>query len=307
MAGLGRPFLFCRYSMYVGEEGMSGGVQFTTLQELQGKLAPHGKQAELSGQRDTLVMRPRRIKVEQQIALTWSVGQIVDTKVRAIYDSKKDDVQLVAMNDGSIRYSDFVAIPSLGVLAVDDRAGELHLGGRHAVNRFASVMELVDDEAGVEVTPAATPVEVRRALKSWSLTKFNFTIRPNNPRPVSRLAQEMSELLKKEGIAKLTGSAKPAEGGHMQMKGDGFITAANDLNEAGYGQVAVTGITEDGFEAEIKKPAFNPNRDINERIQGKPRELRVYIDDEGQQEEAVFRTAAGALIKFYTDEQGDGD
>ncbi|TXH39271.1 MAG: hypothetical protein E6Q98_01060 [Rhodospirillaceae bacterium] len=283
--------------MRILDEELDSRGQFGILQDLQGQPVPHGKRAAIAGERDTLIMRPREFKVDGHDVFSWSVGQIIGPKIRAIYDQNADKLKFEEVADGSVRYSDFIALPKFGVLAVDDRSSELHLGGRQAINRLQSVIDLVDD-AKIDAVFYASPQEVRNALENWSLTKFKFTIRPNNPRPVSRLAEEMSELLKKEGIAQLTGSAKPMPGGHMQMKGNGFITAANDLTEAGYGQISVAGLTEDGLEAEIKKPRFDLDREKNEKIQEKPRELRISIDDEMPEDE-IFKTAARALMKIY--------
>jgi len=299
MSQQGRPFLFCRYLMEVDGESLDPKGQFQLLQELQGQLAPHGRRAIQESHLDTLVMRPRRGRLDGTTVLTWSIGQVIDIRVKAVYDEDDDDLVLQHLPDGGVRYSDFVAIPSLGVMAVDDRSGEIHLGGRAAIRRFQSVMRTKDD-AELNVTYDATPAEVRKALRDWGLTKFKFTIRPNNPRPVSRLAQELSDLMKKEGIGQLTGTAKPQPGDHMKRRGSGYITAASDLVEAGYGQMSVAGITEDGLEAEIKKPRFDPDLQKNERIQAKPRELRVYVDAEMDEAE-IFSTAAKALVKFYSD------
>jgi hypothetical protein len=85
----------------------------------------------------------------------------------------------------------------------------------------------------------------------------------------------------------------------MKMDPDGFIAAATGLVDAGYGQIAVAGYTEDGLQAEIKKPRFDPDVVKNEKIQEKPRELRIFIDDEDMNEDEVGRTVAGALIKFH--------
>jgi hypothetical protein len=71
------------------------------------------------------------------------------------------------------------------------------------------------------------------------------------------------------------------------------------LVEAGYGQIAVAGYTEDGLQAEIKKPRFDADVVKNEKIQAKPRELRIFIDDEDMKEDEIARTAASALIKFH--------
>jgi hypothetical protein len=41
----------------------------------------------------------------------------------------------------------------------------------------------------------------------------------------------------------------------------------------------------------------------NERIQEKPRELRVFIDAEDMNDEEVSQTVAGALIRFHGKEE----
>jgi hypothetical protein len=298
MARNGRPFLFCRYSLTVGEEQLSKTGQFNLLSELQGQYTAHGATAEEAKNYDTLVMRPRKFQVDKEDAFFWSVGVQIQQRLRAKYDKAKDRIDLELINDGSVRFNDFVAVPSLSVLAVDDRGGELHLGGKHAINRFRSVVRS-HEEADVSVVSDVTPDEVRKALTDWSLTRFKFTLQPNNPRPVSRLSEALSEQFKKDGIGKLTGTAQPVEGSHMHMDDQGFIAAATGLVEAGYGQIAVAGHTKDGLEAEIKKPRFDPDVEKNEKIQEKPRELRVFVDDEDMNEDEVARTAARALMKFH--------
>lgn len=299
MARSGRPFLFCRYSMTVDDDVLSHTAQFALMSEAQGQIIAHGEKAEEEENYNTLLMRPKRLQVDKHEVFFWSVGVMIKERLRATYDNSKDRIELEVIKDGSIRFNDFVAVPSLGVLAVDDRTGELHLGGKGAINRFRSVVRSQNDDADVSVVFEATPAEVKKALSDWRLTQFKFTIQPNNPRPVSRLAQALSDQFKKDGIGKLTGTAQPAEGSHMKMGKDGFIEAANDLVEAGYGQVAVAGHTKDGLEAEIKKPRFDPDVEKNEKIQEKPRELRVFVDDEDMNDEEVARTAASALIKFH--------
>jgi hypothetical protein len=86
------------------------------------------------------------------------------------------------------------------------------------------------------------------------------------------------------------------------MNQTGFITAAAGLVEAGYGQMSVAGRTEDGIDAEIKKPRFDSDVLKNEKIQEKPRELRVFVDDEDLSEGDVVKTAARALIKFQIED-----
>jgi len=89
----------------------------------------------------------------------------------------------------------------------------------------------------------------------------------------------------------------------MRMHRDGFIAAASGLVDAGYGQMSVAGHTEEGLDAEIKKPRFDPDVEKNERIQEKPRELRVFIDAEDMDDDEVTQIAARALIRFQEREE----
>ena len=252
MAGQGRPFLFCRYSITVANETLNQTGQFTILSELQGHPVAHGERAEEEGNYNTLLMRPKQLTVARREVFAWSVGVMIRQRLRAKYDEARDRIDLELIDDGSVRYSDFVAVPSLSVLAVDDRAGEMHLGGKAAINRLRSVIRSSDD-ADAHVEFEATPDEVRRALRDWSLTRVKFTLQPNNPRPVARLSQALSDQFKRDGIGKLTGSVQPAEGTPMRMHKEGFIAAAAGLAEAGYGQVSVAGHEEEGCAAEARK------------------------------------------------------
>jgi hypothetical protein len=298
MAGQGRPFLFCRYKIIVGQEVLGSTAQYNIVSELQGQAVAHGEKAAEEKNFDTLLMRPRKFKVDRHEVYFWSVGVVIQQRLRAKYDRAKDQIDLELINDGSVRFNDFIAVPSLSAMAVDDRAGELHLGGKQAINRFRSVIRKKED-ADTEVQFEATPEEVRKALRDWSLTRVTFTLQPNNPRPVARLSQALSDQFKKDGIGKLTGSVQPSEGAEMRMHKDGFIAAASGLVDAGYGQMSVAGHTKEGLDAEIKKPQFNPDVTKNERIQEKPREMRIFVDDEDMKDDDVTRTAAQALIKFH--------
>jgi hypothetical protein len=293
-----RPFLFCRYSIENNGEVVRPEHQFTFLQEMQGQKAPHGRSARESGHFTTLLMRPRQLEVDGFEVLTWSAGFEAAGLMAANYDPAKDDITLASLARQNVRYADFVAVPSLGVFAVDDRVNDILIGGKAAINRLKTVVSWHSD-AELVVASEATPEEVKKALSTWELTQFRFTIRPNNPRPVSRLAEELSEQMKADGIGKLTGVAKPSDTGNMKMADEGFIRSASDLVDAGYGQSAIAGITEDGLRAEIKKPPFSEDRQKNEQLQAKDRELRVFVDAIDMGDDEIHRTAARSLIQFY--------
>lgn len=306
MSGQGRPFLFCRYTITVNDEKLDPAAQFNFVSELQGQPKAHGPTAEEEKNFDTLLMRPSKFKADGHQAYFWSVGVTIQQRLRAKYDRKSDQIELELINDGSVRFNDFVVVPSMSVLAVDDRGGEMHLGGKPAILRFRSIIRSVKG-ADANVVFDATPAEVHKALREWSLTRFKFTIQPNNPRPVTKLAEALSDQFKRDGIGKLTGIVQPAEGARMHMHQQGFIAAAAGLVEAGYGQMSVSGRMKDGLDAEIKKPRFDADVVKNEKIQEKPRELRVFVEDEGLKEAQVNQTAARALIKFHGDHDGKKD
>jgi hypothetical protein len=268
------------------------------ISELQGQPVAHGERAAEEENYNTLIMRPKKFHVLRLEVFSWSVGIIIGKRFRAKYDRSKDQIEFETIQDGGVKFNDFIAVPSIDAVAVDDRSGDLHLGGKQAINRLRSVIQS-NKGADVSVISEATPEEVRKALANWSLTKFKFTIQPNNPRPIERLSQILSDQFKRDGIGKLTGTAVPIQGRHMKMDPDGFIAATTGLVEAGYGQIAVAGHTEDGLQAEIKKPRFDPDVAKNEKIQEKPRELRIFIDDEDMNDDEVGRTVASALIKFH--------
>lgn len=298
MGQIERPFLFCRYQIHSENERLDSRAELTLLQELQGQLIWH-RTKEAEGNGDTVLIEPEEHECEGYTYFTWSVGQLQGQKFKPHYNQVKEKIEFNFVDDGSIRFSEFVAIPKLGVFAVDDRGGENHLGGKQAINRFKTIIRS-EDGMDVDIFFEASRDEVQKALKSWSLTKFNFTIRPNNPRPVSRLAQQLSEQMKNDGIGRLNARAVPYSSGEMQMSDTGLIRAVTDLSEAGYGQYALAGYTEDGIRAEIKKPIYSEDRQKNETASDKPRELRVFINSDDIINAEIHSTVALSLIKFHT-------
>ncbi|MGE3246976.1 MAG: hypothetical protein AB7F96_04380 [Beijerinckiaceae bacterium] len=293
-----RAFLFCRYILTIGDEVVAPEHHLTLFQELQGQNVVHGRSTGAGDVANTLLMRPREHMVEGAQIITMSVGYQTGGSLQAKYDARHDEISHTIVGQDGVRYSDFVIVPSLGVMAIDDRASDVMLGGRPAINRLKSVIRSKDD-GDISVVAQASPDEVRKALTDWSLTSFNFTVRPNNPRPVSRLAEDLSEQLKKDGIGQLRAIARPA-GREMRMSPEGLMVRAADLSDAGYGQYSLTGITPSGLEAQIKKPTFSQDRERNERAQDKPRELRVFVDTDGLQEDQILLSAGRALIEFYS-------
>lgn len=292
------PFFFCRYQFLVEEEILDTNGQFQALSDLQGQYFAHGLKAEREGLFDSVVMRPRSVEIDGGGVIFWSVGQKIGTRLAVEYDPDRDELTPLTIDDPSVRYSDFVVIPDLGVLAVDDRSGDNHLGGKAAINRFRSIFRNIDGGA-INIELTTTPNDVARALKNWELTEFSFVARPINPHPRSVLSKMLSDEFEKDGIGRYSARARPRPGGQMRPSEDGHIASAIALSEEGYGQYAIKGVTDDGHEAHIKKPVFEAEVQKNQLRQSQPRELRVLIQTEREGEDELFSKVAKALVNFY--------
>jgi hypothetical protein len=183
------PFLFYRYELLVDEEPLNTKAQLMSLKELQGQFYPHGPTAERAGLFDSVVMRPRSFTLEHRTILTWSVGQTIGKRNTVKYNNRLDDLDRERVDDGSLRYADFVAVPDLGVMAVDDRVGDEYLGGAQAAHRFRSIFRQLDG-ADASVVPAAEYADIQKALETWTVTSFAFTVRPFNPHSPSDIAKK---------------------------------------------------------------------------------------------------------------------
>jgi len=292
-----RPYLFCRYLLLSGERTLDTRRQLSALQELQGQFFAHGPTAEREGRRDLVLMRPRMLLVGRERALVWSVGQRIDTRVGVKYDQDADRIEFVAIDDGTVRYNDFVSIPRLGVVAIDDRTGGLHIGAKGVIARFRSLFRNIEDGAA-DVVMTTTSADMNHALNNWDLREVSFKVRPFNPHPRDELSRQLSEAMRREGIGTLRAVARPAVGGTMRPN-QGPLDQAHSLTEDGYGQMGVRGVMPDGHVAYIPRPNFEEERARNQSIQAKPRELRVYVETEGDTDDESFENAARALVGFY--------
>jgi hypothetical protein len=127
-----------------------------------------------------VVRDPQRLVIDGHATYFWSVGVTIKQRLRAKYGRAEDKIDLELINDGSVRFSDRVAVPSLAVLAVDDRGGELHLGGKQAINRFRSVIR-THDGADASTVFEATPGMFGEPFCIGVYLAFKFTIHPHRP------------------------------------------------------------------------------------------------------------------------------
>jgi hypothetical protein len=292
------PFYFCRYEFKIGDEVLDYQGQLQALSELQGQYFQHERSRKGERFLDSVVMRPRSTDVDGVKAIAWSVGKKIGQRLTVEYDEEADRMQFATIDDTGIHYTDFVAIPSLGVMAVDDRTGSPHLGGKPAIGRFRSIFRHIEfGDVKVELT--TTSADVDKALKTWGLQEFAFVVRPYNPHPPGDLSRRLSEQFVKDNIGTLRGKARPFEGQTMRPADDGQIAAVRELADDGYGQYAVKGVTADGHVAQIKQPQFDEQREKNRKRQAQPRELRVIIEHDGDGEDIIVENIINALRNFY--------
>ena len=294
------PYLFCRYELLVDEERLNVRGQLEALTELQGMYFAHGPKAEREERLDSVLMRPRQFKIEGARVLSWSVGQRLDLRVAAEYDNVSDKLTFRTHNDMSVRYADFVAVPDLGALAVDDRAGPVYLGGKAAIRRFQSIFRNVEGGEAC-VYHSTSKEDVDHALEVWNLQELSFLVRPYNPHPVGDLSRRLSEQLEADGIGRYAAKAKPVGAHPMKPSPDGHLEAAIEMADAGYGQFAIKGVTTDGHEATIKKQRFSDQAEKNRKQQDEQRELRIHISVDDEADEELPQLVAKAMVEFYGD------
>jgi len=293
-----RPFLFCRYQMLKDEEPLDAKGQLSALTELQGEYKATTAAAERNKRRDSAIIRPRSVKIDNETVLAWSVVRRIGTRISIEPDRKGTKLEERAVDDPGVFFTDFIAIPRLGAMAVDDRSGEPHLGSKAAIQRFRAIFEHLEG-AEVTVQLTTTPSDVDKALKTWDLTEFSFVVRPFNPHPPGDLSKDLSEDFKRDGIGRERGTFRPFAGQRMKPSANGPIAAVKELADDGYGQYAFKGKTEDGHSAQIKAPQFDDDRATNQKRQAEPRELRVIIDTDYDVDDAVLHHTVTALRKFY--------
>ncbi|MGP9821338.1 hypothetical protein ACTZWW_15085 [Salinarimonas sp. NSM] len=291
------PYVFCRYSL-VGEGGaLSAQEQLQALRRVRGTPVPHRKAEPEEDDFDTLIIRPSLAQVDGFSYLTFEVAQEVTGRSLATYDRERDAIRQRWDAGRFIRWTSFISVPRLGVLAASDRSGDAHLSASAGIARFKTVMRMLQPELELDIIPAATQEEARRALTEWALEKFTFTVRPFNPHPRSP-GDKLSELFKRDGIGSLRGVAVPAADAKMHMTDGGYIEETVGLASAGYGQFGLEGSTPGGRKAALKKPQFSMERERNEKVQASPQQIRVFIEPH-ERFELEYEEAAKALIEVY--------
>lgn len=290
------PFLFCRYQMLVDEEQLDRDGQYEALQSIKGQLFPHGPKATREGVHDILVMRPQKREIEGEQVLTWSVGHRPGVRRKTDYDAAADKLSHSIEHDTHTVYTDFIAVPRLGAMAVDDRVSGEYMGARPAISRLRSAFQNVEDGQFQAWLLAAG--DVSAVLKELSLLEYAYSVRRYNPHAPGVLAKRTSDAMAEEGIGTLRGVARPMPGEEMRAA-EGHIEGTSELAEAGYGVVGFRGTTDSGHVVHLPKPTFDLDKNKNLKEQEKPQRLRVYFERPEVPDEDMTPSIVRELVRFY--------
>jgi len=240
-------YVFCRYQILdENEQPLSAREEFELFEDIKGKPIAYRVREPKPDDHDTYLMKPRTKKLLSYTVHTWEVAQDIKFREATKYDKRKDDTKDETVPTDEIRHTKFLGIPSLGVFAVDDTISERNLGAKSAVGRFGQVIETLKKDFDVRVTFAGTPEDAQRALDTWTLDQFTFTVRPFNPTP-RKMGEQLHEFMVADKVGTLRAIALPDDTHDMRDSHEGIISEAKGLSDAGYGQYGASGVTPDGL------------------------------------------------------------
>ncbi len=269
-------YVFCRYQILdQNEKPLSAKEEFQMFEEVIGQPIAYRVREPKPDDHDTYLMKAREKKISSYTVHTWEMAQNVKFREATRYDKRMDDTRDEIVETDEIRHTKFVGIPSLGVFAVDDNLSERSLGARSAVGRFSAVIETLKKNFDVRVTFAGTPQDAQRALATWNLDQFSFTVRPFNPTP-RKLGEQLHDFMVADKMGTLRAVALPDQAHDMRDSHKGLIAEVKGLSDAGYGQYGAAGQTPDGLRASISKPKFDLDKNKNIKHQSVKALLELY-------------------------------
>src|ERR1700730_17715251 len=169
-----RAFLFCRYQILKDDAAIRPSDEWKLLEELRGKTIAYRVRDPQSDDFNTYLFKPRKKRIAAHEVHTWEVAQDIRYRTATKADKARDELTDELVETDEVRHTKFVALPVLGVFAVDDSISERTLGARSAVGRFEAIVEtLAGNDYEVRVTFAGTAADAQRALDTWTLDQFS--------------------------------------------------------------------------------------------------------------------------------------
>jgi hypothetical protein len=289
--------LLSRYTWEERDRGLSRAEQEERLEQLKAaQPIAYRKSEPESDDFDTYIIAPTSGTRLTVPFLTWQVCRDIRFRQVRKPDRRSQTVRFDFEDTDDCELARIVAIPSLGVLAVEDGTGDGKIGGWSALQRFRAIVGS-HTIGKFEAAIAGTPQDLAKAIETWELDQFSFQARPFNPHP-SNPGQVLSDMMKADKIGEIRGTALPHEGGHIKPKESGMVQETLGLAAKGYATYGATGRTPSGAKAVIRKQPFSHDRHENlERLRG-PQQLRVYIDADDDKKQ--IKRTVDVLLEFFS-------
>lgn len=293
------PYLLCRY-VIADEDGnaLSADEQLALLKRLRARRIAYRNRDPGPDDEDTYIMKPRRTDIARRRVHTWEIARDLHHRELTKYDRESDDTYDEIVATEEIRRARFLALPTRNVLAIQARSSERQFGADQALARFTAVVEKLSD-CTVDYEVAGTPQDVERALETWTLERFTFTVRPFNP-STSKPGELLHEILVADHAGRMNAVVHADHSHEMRDSHAGIISEVKGLSDKGYGQYGASGRTPHGLRGSITKPKFDLDRDTNLERQRENRVLKVYIPPSTSQDEADAAVVK-ALIDIYAE------
>jgi hypothetical protein len=214
------------------------------------------------------------------------------------YDSDNDRIKTTVSETDAIKYARFVAIPSLGVIAVEDRSSDANIPANSALSRMRTIVKRGIQKGNFYFEMGATIQDIEDALTDWELDVVSFTVRPFNPHP-SDPGRQLHSIMEADNISRLTATAKPKPDQAIKSSDEGLVREAVGLVKEGYGQIGIEGRDKAGRRLKVKKLPFIDDRNRSLERLRKRMPLRVMIDPNEDSSETELEDVADALIAMY--------
>jgi hypothetical protein len=293
--------LFCRYRITAGDDELNEVGQCAFFKDNQGQPVPYRRWGAKENEDSSIqIMEPKFKKVDDTKLISTLIGLKPGVRTVVNYDRTSESRTRTSVADTHIKTAHLVLVPEYNILAIQDKSNDFCFPARAAIRIFRSVVRgFLGDDSELDIAHL-NDTEVKRAIESWALTDYQYTVRPLNPITLSDLTNERSELMKAENIARDSSHLHAPPGESMKPNG-GPISQTQEMVDAGYGQNGFKGITPDGHLGHIPKPTFHMEKEKNLSERDKPRFVRIIFesDDEDIGEHALANEIARALMNFY--------
>ena len=178
-------------------------------------------------------------------AHTWELAKDLTYRERTRYKGDVDDTYDEIVATEEIRRARFVALPTRNILAIQDRSSDRQFGAYAALARFEKIIEeLTDYEFWYEF--AGSPQDVNRALETWTLDRFNFTVRPFNPTP-KKPGDVLHAMMVADHAGRMRAVVSADYSHEMRDSHGGIIAEVKGLSDKGFGQYGASGRTPNGL------------------------------------------------------------